>query len=132
MQIDFHYYAIGVLARAAGFPEEEALAMAYASQYVDDATEEAPFIVDGGWVVPVRTAHCSFKSYDPITQKYVFIPFHFIPDRHYEDGRLDFVVRPNSGLANELLSEAAREMNERLRLCRIGVALHTLADTWAR
>ncbi len=131
MQKDFHYCAIAVLARAAGFTPQDALTIAYASQYVDDATEDAPFQVDGGFVVPVRTAHCGFKSCDPITQKYVFLPFHFLPDRHEEDGRLNFVTQPASALAKELITEAVGDANHELMLCRLGIALHSLADTWA-
>lgn len=37
MQIDFHYDAIYVLARYAGFNREEAIIIAHSSQYVDDA-----------------------------------------------------------------------------------------------
>ena len=32
MQIDFHYYCVAVIARAAGFNSEDALIIAYASQ----------------------------------------------------------------------------------------------------
>ena len=39
MQTDFHFYCVAVLARAAGFSPDDALVLAYASQYVDDATE---------------------------------------------------------------------------------------------
>ena len=47
MDFDFHYYAVAVLARAAGFTSADALTIAYASQYVDHATESAPFHVGG-------------------------------------------------------------------------------------
>ena len=36
MQRDLHYYGIGALARAAGFNRDDALTIAYASQYTDD------------------------------------------------------------------------------------------------
>jgi len=39
MQTDFHYCAVKFLAHMAGFDEAEAETIAYASQYVDDATE---------------------------------------------------------------------------------------------
>ncbi len=42
---DFHYYCVGVLAKAAGFQEDDALTIAYASQYVDDSTESEPINV---------------------------------------------------------------------------------------
>ena len=40
MRRDFHFYAIYALARAAGFPPEQAYIVAYASQYTDDAVSE--------------------------------------------------------------------------------------------
>ena len=36
LQKDCHYYCIGALAWAAGFSRDDALLLAYASQYVDD------------------------------------------------------------------------------------------------
>ena len=38
MQIDFHHGATYVIARLAGFDADDALTVAYAAQYVDDAT----------------------------------------------------------------------------------------------
>ncbi|MGB7413949.1 MAG: DUF6765 family protein, partial [Thermosynechococcaceae cyanobacterium] len=38
MQIDFHHGVTYVVARLAGFQHEEAQIIAYAAQYVDDAT----------------------------------------------------------------------------------------------
>ena len=61
MQQDFHYYAIGILARAAGFNPADALVIATASQYVDDATESEriPIQVNGATLQfdPVLTAY---------------------------------------------------------------------------
>ena len=57
MKKDFHYYCIGVLAKATGFKEDDALTIAYASQYVDDATESEPIRVGEMLFDPVRTAH---------------------------------------------------------------------------
>ena len=39
MNKSFHYHCIRVLAEKAGFSEEHAQTIAYASQYTDDATE---------------------------------------------------------------------------------------------
>ena len=38
MNIEFHYYAIYILAREAGLGEEFAATLAYSSEYVDAAT----------------------------------------------------------------------------------------------
>jgi len=145
MQKDFHYYCVGILARAAGFNTRDALIIAYASQYVDDSTESKPiklkdeeskteFLFD-----PVRTAHTGLKASKWSIHKRVFIPFHFIPPEgftytepaSYFYTPPNFVTRSNSHFANKILRNASRERNEKRRLCRIGIALHTFADTWS-
>lgn len=40
MQIDFHFYTIYALARAAGFKPDDAHIIAYSSQHTDDAKYE--------------------------------------------------------------------------------------------
>ena len=40
MQIDFHFYTIYALARAAGFMPDNAFTIGYASQHTDDAKYE--------------------------------------------------------------------------------------------
>lgn len=131
MQKDFHYYCIGVLAKAAGFDKSDALTIAYASQYVDDSTESEPLRVGNLMFDPVRTAHIGLKAYDWSTQKRVYIPFHFIPPNPIRSPRDTFVTAPNSPFALRILKEAYEEQLELRRLCAIGAGLHTLADTWA-
>lgn len=131
MQKDFHYHCIGVLAKAAGFDKRDALTIAYASQYVDDSTESEPIQVGKLMFDPVRTAHKGLKAFDWSIQKRVYIPFHFIPPNPIRSPRNTFVTAPNSPFALRILKEACEEQLELRRLIRIGVALHTLADTWA-
>ncbi|HDQ73194.1 MAG TPA: hypothetical protein ENN19_14045 [Chloroflexi bacterium] len=151
MQMDFHYYCIAVLARAAGFNKEDALVIAYASQYTDDATESELIHLDTDdgnlRFDPVRTAYEGLDLLGALNwsaQKRVYIPFHFLPPRHFAPENSDtfsFVTRPAVGalsgdqrsLGEMLLEQAASEAlcNNRRRLCRIGIALHTIADTWA-
>lgn len=151
MQRDFHYYCIGVLAKAAGFNSKDALTIAYASQYVDDATERTQIPVKAPndiRIDPVRTAHKGAKwllGAKWHEQKEVYLPFHFIPNIPYEPPgwTFEYITKPGSGFALELLHEAfkgERECEcwdptitdfELFRLCRIGIALHTFADTWA-
>jgi hypothetical protein len=145
MQRDFHYYCIGVLARAAGFSSEDALTVAYASQYVDDATESEPIplqVQEGELAFePVRTSYATLEQLRSLSwsaQKRVWIPFHFIPARpfHAQEGEsFSFVTKrgSDSPFVQQLLERAASEPpeNRKRRLCRIGIALHTYADTWA-
>jgi hypothetical protein len=143
MQKDFHYYCIGVLARAAGFNCRDALNVAYASQYVDDSTESEliRLKIDGEGLKfdPVCTSYSgleTIQSLDWSAQKRVWIPFHFIPSKPFdpqESQTFSFVTAPDSPFARLLLKQAASEplKNRQRRLCRIGVALHTYADTWS-
>ena len=149
MQRDFHYYCIAVLAKAAGFSSPEALIIAYASQYVDDATENKPVtLVDEyrGYEMmfdPVRTQYTTgLKVNDWSVHKTIYLPFHFLPPIpiHYPNlgqyvdrvqGPFDYVTQPDSLFARTLLEEAGKEKDKVRRLCRIGIALHTYADTWS-
>jgi hypothetical protein len=131
MDKDFHYYALGLLARAAGFTESDALTIAYASQYVDNATESEPLRVGGIIFDPVRTAHYGLQTFDWSTQKRVFIPFHFLPPKGARASADSFVTQPNSPLAQMIFEKACQEPEDTLRLISIGIALHALADSWA-
>lgn len=131
MEKDFHYYCIGTLARASGFAPEDALTIAYASQYVDDSTESEPMRIGEMIFDPVRTSYEGLRSYDWSVQKRVLIPFHFIPPEPIQSPKDSFVTAPNSPFALRILREASDEAHSRRRLCRLGVAFHILSDAWA-
>lgn len=134
MDREIHYYGIGFLARAAGFTKQHALTIAYASQYVDNSTESAPIRVGNIFFDPVRSAHYGLKVFDWAIQKKVYIPFHFIPAHPFDPSSetYSFVTERNSQFANMIFREACRKTaDETLRLVRIGISLHTLADSWA-
>lgn len=136
MQRDFHYYCVGVLAKAAGFSSKDALTIAYASQYVDNATESDQINLKAKNDLkfdPVRTAHYGLEAYDWSVQKKVYISFHFLPPFSFKPPgyKFTFVTEPNSDFAKEVFQDACQEDEGTLRLCRIGIALHTFADTWA-
>ena len=144
MQKDFHYYCTGVLARAAGFSPADALTIAYASQYVDSAIESEPIAVgdNGLRFDPVCTTYWGLHSLEWSMHKRVYIPFHFVPPEPFAGSptRFDFVTRPDSPFAHLLLQEAASTPDSgelycrgasHPRLCAIGIALHTFADTWS-
>jgi hypothetical protein len=124
---DFHYHAVGVLARAAGLSVADALTIAYASQYVDDSVESDPIRVGSMLFDPVRTAHYGLRAFDWGVQKKVYMPFHFLPARPGET----FLTRPDSEFASLLWRHALTAAAGLRRLCAMGVALHTFADTFA-
>lgn len=143
MQTDFHFYCVAVLARAAGFTPDDALILAYASQYVDDATEGdlIPITVNGGDIRfdPVRTCYDGLATVETLGwsgEKKVFIPFHYLPPAIFDPkhaAAYTFITKSNSPFAQMLLDRALEEprKNRKRWLCRVGAALHTFADTWA-
>jgi hypothetical protein len=148
MQLDFHYYCIAVLCRAAGFNPGDALTIAYASQYVDNATESEQIRIafqanagtGAGYLKfdPVCTSYAGLDVVASLAwsaQKRVWVPFHFLPGEPFDpqNPAFSFATRPASLFATLLLDQAAGEPLEayRRRLCRIGVALHAYTDSWA-
>jgi len=140
MEKDFHYYLTYALVKVAGFSRPDLIA--YSSQFVDD-NNEGQFSVegekisfperlkaDGGYYYPIMTQSQSPKSLDPYVQKYVYVPFHFMPgDNSLEiDGKKNpLSTTPNSPNAREVFSRALQSINP----YQIGIAIHTLADTWS-
>ncbi len=138
MQKDFHYYVIFHLSHLAGYKKKEAEVIAYASQYVDDSTESEPLLVQADQVFDaVRTAHIGLEAFDWDVQKKVYMPFHFLPQRvrRGNSERFQYLTREASGqegeLATLLFREAITESDARLRLVRMGVALHPIADSFS-
>lgn len=131
MKIDLHFYGAAVLARAGGFSESDALVIAYASQYVDDATESEPIQVGDLLFEPVRTAHYGLEAYNWSVQKRIYIPFHFLPPRPIRKPGDTFITAPDSEFARMIWDRAVAEPDGRSRLIRLGIALHTFADTWS-
>ncbi len=129
MQCDFHYYCIAVLAKISGFSTADALTIAYASQYVDNSTEGDQIQIGTMKFDPVRTAHIGLDATIWDIQKKIIIPFHFLPPKNIRTPDDTFVTSTDSDLANTLFQRACNEKDPLLRLCRIGVALHTIADT---
>lgn len=140
MEKDFHYYLIYAIARTCEF--EQAKTIAAASQFVDDNNEgqftidgEAEFFpekipVNGGYYYPIMTQSLSPKSLNTMIQKYVYVPFHFIPGDHSVviNGKTNaYATTPNSPISLALLKRALASDNP----YQIGIALHTYADTWS-
>lgn len=148
MQIDFHYNTIRILAEKSGFSSEDAQIIAYASQYIDDATDHKKMNVDGHLDIlsrrftgktfdPVCTAHKGLqflKAFKEDVQNKIYIPFHFIPE--LEDNE-NLKVKENSSLSKKLVQQAlvelAKSYGEKriMNLVRLGITLHVYADSWA-
>jgi Family of unknown function (DUF6765) len=159
MKIDFHYLAVKTLAVHAGFSDRDAQLISYASQYVDDAVEHKKIhiknlpqeLIDelnydrisSKYLDPTCTAHKGlqiFKGLNRKTQRKVYISFHFIPKEKYDkvgnSPHFDYRVSPNSTFAKELVNRAISSLkdpsfNSDRSLIKLGIAIHSFADTWA-
>jgi hypothetical protein len=154
MNIGFHYYLTKTIAIKAGFSPEEAQIIAYACEYVDDATEHVKLKVRNmpeptykrmgkNWFDPTCTAHRGIQNirfnFTNIRKK-ILLPFHFIPAGWDENGKkFDFLTVPDAPKAQELvrsalekLRAAPQETPDRGKaLISLGIALHSYEDTFA-
>ena len=132
MNLEFHYYIIHFLSRKAGFSSEDANILAYSSQFVDNniityhvKTKERDYVIS-----PTQ----NYGFWVPSFPKEIYLPFHFFPGDTPIDGstRRDrktnpLNTTPNSSKVKALLLAALHTRN----LYRVGIALHTFADSWA-
>lgn len=133
MNIEFHYYTVHYLARMGGFTAEEAGIIAYASQFVD--SNIIGYHIDTGTEVYETQITQNYGFWNNDALKNINVPFHFIPGegvrKEYlsrRDGRQHpLITRANSPCAKQLLIDALGSKN----LYRIGIAVHSFADTWA-
>lgn len=139
MEKDFHYDVIYALAKLTEIERPEIIA--YASQYVDDNSDEQ-FLIEGGsefpeklktndgYYYPVMTQCRIAARMSSFVQKHVFVAFHFIPgDNHVtiQGRRNSFCATPNSRNTRTLLLKALERNDPYL----IGIALHALGDSWS-
>jgi hypothetical protein len=146
MQKDFHYYVIYALAKEGGYDDNDAHVMAYVSQYVDDNTDREYSAFDshgefyvgfpdkvgesGDFYFPKITQAVDITSFKLSVQRYVFAPFHFIPG----DDNVEINGKKNPLCTTRGCVHAVNLVQDAIRngdLYRIGVALHTYADTWS-
>lgn len=142
MEKDFHFYVTYALANKAGFSNDDAYIIAYSSQYVDDNNEsqyprkggppQFPFGIrtNGGFFRPIMTQSMSVKSLVYEIQKFVYVPFHFLPGDSNQpiDGAYSrYSTTPDSQNARKLLRTALATNDP----YRVGIAAHTFADTWS-
>lgn len=87
---------------------------------------------NGDFFRPIMTQTVSLKSLIPMFQKYVIVPFHFLPgDKEkipeIRSRKNPYSTTPNSTNAVKILKDAFDSGD----IYRIGVALHTFVDTWS-
>jgi hypothetical protein len=132
MNLEFHYYATAALAIRAGFDPARALVIARSAQHVDQCI--IAYELDDGEKTWRTEKTQDYVFWDESVLREIYLPFHFIPGeiekarRARMDGEANpWIVTPDSPIARELLVRALRSGDD----FRVGIALHTYADTWA-
>ena len=142
MQIDFHHAVTYVCARLAGFDHPQAATIAYAAQYVDDATNSGVIRFDNGMQFQrISSAHKLFdyRNFQNLANYQVWIPFHFLPgnaglpaDQSPGDDWVEkLICRANSPIAQAMVRESIQQRDAPCGLHRLGITMHVYADTWA-
>jgi hypothetical protein len=143
MQIDGHHTATYVAARIAGFSFKDAEKVAYAAQYVDDATNAGivQFAQSDYLYSRIASAHkmIDYDNFVDVENHLAWIPFHFLPGNGSlplgespEGGELaKLVCRPDSHIARDMLRRAVLDKDHKRALHRLGIAMHVYADTFA-
>jgi hypothetical protein len=132
MNLEFHYYIVHFLATRAGFPPDEAEVVACSSQFVDHNIISYRVISDNTEYRIEPTQNYGF--WDDSFPREIYLPFHFFPGdpddpraARTDGGKNRFNTTPNSSRVKKLLVSALETRN----LYRVGIALHTYADSWA-
>ncbi|BBN82964.1 hypothetical protein PA25_29490 [Pseudoalteromonas sp. A25] len=141
MQIDLHFGMTWVVARAAGFSNQQANIIAHASQYVDDATNQGCIRFDNGATYSrMTTAHkmLDYRNLHSLKNQLVWIPFHFLPgNAGLPAGRNpsgSFIrkleCKPNSYVAKDMVNECIANRHRPYALHLLGITSHVFIDTW--
>ena len=100
---------------------------------------------------PICTAHSAMSWFSKLwkwakfylktdVQRKVLMPFHFLPPEALPPEnrvQFNFITQPNSSLANLIVDDALESLSQAtentldLSLIKLGIALHTYADTWS-
>jgi len=142
MQIDFHHATTYVTARIAGFDHKRADIIAYAAQYVDDATSDGPVRFTNKFLYQrISPAHkmIDTRNTRDLDNHQVWIPFHFLPGNdslpagRNPSGKVinRLICTPDSPIARDMVRQAIVERDKPYGLYRLGVTMHVYADTWA-
>lgn len=134
MQIDMHYYGVYAMARLAGLNADAAGTIATASQYVDDSTKNDTLDhQSGAKMIPIVSAHhtTSVKNVDRNDQRFIWIPFHFLPGNKGRAFTERLVCRRDSEPVRAMRDHHLGLSGVPFALELMGVTAHVYADTFS-
>ena len=134
MQIDMHYYGTYCIARAAGINQKSARTIAYAAQFVDDnVAAHVDDHDDGSQLYAIPTAHHAgdLSNREADDQRYIWVPFHFLPGAQGSKFTEQLICTKNSEIAQAMIANHASRGSEEYSLELLGIGSHVYQDTFA-
>jgi len=139
-----HYYGTYALARLAGIGPDSARIIATAAQYVDDSvvaemanekgeTPLAELAADGN-LAPEVTAHHLLDlvaNTRPRDQRFIWLPFHFLPGNEGEQFPERLVCVKGSRLAQDMVDHHLEQADRPFSRELMGIAAHVYEDTFS-
>ena len=141
MRLDAHYYGVLGFSRACGFNKESACRVAYASQFVDDASINYIMIkgqpgsiqydlIDNKpafFNMAASSSYRTVKAFNYCTMVNNTIAFHFVPGCRGESFVKKLRCMEESPIILELLDRVLKQDD----LIALGIVLHGYADTFS-
>jgi len=138
LQIDLHYHACYVIARIAGFNQEDSRIIATCSQFVDDSFIDEHEIYPGGFSFQkiVTAHHCKlgeglFENLDRREQRMVWVPFHFFPGGEGDCYGEKLTCRADNKYIKKIKQKILKQQNLKFKLELIGIVSHVLLDSFS-
>jgi len=134
MQLDMHFYGTYAMARAAGLSEDTCTVIATAAQFVDDNAEDQFVVLRDGARMDIKaTAHhtADTSNINLADQRFVWVPFHFLPGNEGASYTERLLCRKDSILAREMVDHHLSKSDEPYAAALIGAAAHVYADTFS-
>lgn len=137
MQIDMHFHATHAVALLAGLSEEDALIVATAAEFVDDAdyknsgknkNREMLFAICAGHH-PAGAATVSL--FHPEGHRLVWVPFHFLPGGEGNTLEEKLLCVKNSKIANQMFEHHTEQTSKNFYWHLVGIASHVYLDTFS-
>lgn len=134
MQTDMHYYGTYAMARAGGFRNDIARAIATAAEYVDDSDRVDVVCRDGFEIHVEPTAHhpTDLKhNTDPKDQKRTWVPFHFIPGCEGATDAEKLLCVTDSKVARSVVEHTLDSLDRPFGIPLLGILAHSYVDTFS-
>ncbi len=134
MQTDMHYYGTYAMARAAGLKPDVCEEIASFAQFVDDnATDETIDTKNGVILHLVATAHHTSQvvNLNKDNQRYVWVPFHFLPGNEGSSYTERLQCRKDSHIAREMVEHHLSLSDKPYAVALMGITAHVYADTFS-